>query len=165
MIASLSLFFFISLSYAASFVATFLADFLDLDEPPRSTVIYVGVGWDWVNPIEVFYNLMRLVTRVLQDEKILGDDSASSFGTSSTQGRMRSPSSLIATFIRRVIIGVPVVGVASLIQLLFSIHLLAPVNMLARYRGRNRRDSSRDIAMIIVLGAVLLGILRYGYYT
>lgn len=157
-IASLSIFFFVCLSYAASFIATFLVSAFDLDEPPRTSFIYLGgFGWDWVNPVEVFYNLMRLVARVLRDEELLVD------GTVDRSG-IRSPSGLLGNFIRRVVIGVPVIGVASLIQLLASFHFLAPLNILARTRGRNRRESSRDVAMIIILGAIILGTLRFVAY-
>ena len=68
-----------------------------------------------------------------------------------------------AGLLKRILIGIPVLGVASLVQFLYSVSFLGPAHLFTRHagRGRNRRESSIDIATIIILGAVLLGTLRY----
>lgn len=159
-IAALSMLLFTCLSYIASFVATFVVSSLDIDEPPPATSsfsFYVGYGWDFVNPIEAFYNFMRLVARVLRDGDLLEVEKPR-YGSGATSRLSRG---LLGNVIRRVIIGVPVIGIASVIQVLLQLHLLGPVNMLARHRGRNRRETSRDLAMLLILGAIILGIFRF----
>ncbi|KAL5495309.1 hypothetical protein ACEPAI_772 [Sanghuangporus weigelae] len=158
-IASLSVFLFTCLAYIASFTVTF---FMSEDYTPRSTFFFFG--WNWVTPDEVAYNLMRIVLRILRDEDIIIDENTLRAPLRAAPTKPITPRKLgaFANFIHRIIIGIPVLGVASLVQLFWSMSFLGPVNLLARRlgRGRNRRESSRDIATLIILGAIILGALR-----
>lgn len=158
-IASLSLFLFTCLAYIASFTVTF---FMSDDYTPRHSFFFFG--WNWVSPDEVAYNLMRVVLRILREEDIIDDNKPFSAPLRAPPVRSSPPRQLgaFATVLRRVIIGVPVLGVASLVQLFWSMSFLGPVNLLARRlgSGRNRRENSRDIATLIILGAIILGALR-----
>jgi hypothetical protein len=73
------------------------------------------------------------------------------------------PPGVLKRFIRRFILGLPLVGASSLVQMLLSFGALGPVQWIARYRGsRNRRNSdSRDIAAIIIISLLLVGAVRY----
>lgn len=132
------------------------------DYAPRTTFFFFGLNW--VTPDEVAYNLMRIVLRILRDEDIIADEGPFRAPLRTPMAKPVAPRKLGAfgKFIQRIIIGVPVLGVASLVQLFWSMSFLGPVNLLARRlgRGRNRRESSRDIATLIILGAIILGALR-----
>ena len=159
-IASLSVFLFTCLAFFASFLVTVFMS--DEDYTPRSTVFFFG--WNWVTPDEVAYNLLRIVLRILRDEDIIDDSRSFNRPAATSQYQSTSTRQLgpFANFLRRIVIGVPVLGVASLVQLFWSMSFLGPVNLLARRvgSGRNRRESSRDIATLIVLVAIILGALR-----
>ncbi|KAI5123613.1 hypothetical protein M0805_003429 [Coniferiporia weirii] len=159
-IATLSVILFTCLAYFASFFATFFLGSLDEDDYPRTGAVYFG--WEWISPISVASNLMRIVLRVLRDEDLLAEDIVINTPPRTDSALPTGPysSGILGNFFRRIIIGIPVIGVASLVQLLSAASFLGPLNMLTRFRGRNRRDNSRDIATIIVVGAIILGILR-----
>ena len=76
----------------------------------------------------------------------------------------RTPPGPIASFFRRVVIGVPVVGVVSLVQMLWTMSMLTPFHFFTRLRGgarNNRRDRSKDLTTIIILIAIIAGAVRY----
>ena len=78
--------------------------------------------------------------------------------------RPRGPTGFVARIIQRFILGLPVVGVASLVHLLWTLSMLSPLHWMARWRTMNRgnrRERSRDLATIIVLIAIIGGVLRY----
>jgi hypothetical protein len=68
--------------------------------------------------------------------------------------------------IRRFLIGLPLVGAGSIVHMLLSLQMLAPVQFIARYRaGQSRRNSNtRDIAALIVIALVIAGIIRYFFF-
>jgi hypothetical protein len=70
--------------------------------------------------------------------------------------------SAVWRFIRRIVLGLPVVGAVSLIQMLFSLPLLGPIQWIARSRGnRGRRDNnSRDTAAVFIILLLAIGALR-----
>jgi len=65
-------------------------------------------------------------------------------------------------FIRRIVLGLPVVGAASVIHMLFSLSLLGPIQWIARSRGnRGRRNSgSRDAAALVIIFLLAIGAFR-----
>jgi len=123
------------------------------------------------NPFDVAQDLVTAAFRVMKDgalADILGDN----IRRPSTTGRApivpptpRPHPGIITRFIQRFIIGLPLVGAGSLVHMLLSVHFLAPVQWLARYRGsRNRRNNgSRDIAALIVISLLVVGALRALY--
>lgn len=142
----------------ASFITTF---FMSTFEQPSS---YYSIFY--ISPYEVAQDLVAAALRVIRDgdASILDDGMTPSTSTSRlTPKGSQSKPGLVKRFIRRFVLGLPLVGAGSLVQMLISFQFLAPIQMLARYRGRrNRRDSSsRDMAALIVVGLLILGAARY----
>jgi len=120
------------------------------------------------NPFEVAQDLVTAAFRVMKDGDLAGileDNIRQSSSRPEAHVVPRSQPGIITRFIQRFIIGLPLVGAGSLVHLLLSVHFLAPVQWLARYRGgRSRRDNgSRDIAALIVIGLLVVGALRALY--
>lgn len=157
-VAILSILLFTILVYCASFLATVFMD--DLDYSPGVGVTFFDTFW--LSPSTVASNLMGIVLRILRDEDIILDQRESMPRTSYTRPpiKISTRRSVLGNFVRRVIIGIPVVGVASLVQLLWSLSMLGPFHIFTQLRGRNRRESTRDIATIIILLAIILGAIR-----
>lgn len=146
----------------ASYITTY---FMAAFEEPSS---YYSYSFFYISPIQVFQDLVTAAFRVLRDGDVAGIFDDTAFTSPTRTGDSTPPSSkqtpgLIMWFIRRFVLGLPLVGAGSLVHLLLSVQMLAPVQWLARYRGqRNRRnDSSRDIAALIVIGLLVVGAARY----
>ena len=155
---------------SASFVATWFIDPDDADSFAGGWSFFTG--YYWVDPFGAARDFIRIVLRFLRDEDIILDESI--FSKSSTDygyPRPRRPPAsigLIARFFQRFILGLPVVGVASLVHLLWTLSMLSPLHWMARWRSMNRgnrRERSRDIATIIILIAIIGGALRYVFAT
>ncbi|TFK41243.1 hypothetical protein BDQ12DRAFT_733552 [Crucibulum laeve] len=123
----------------------------------------------YVSPVDVAKELVRAAFRVIQEEHVFDDDLLATSPRSSGSVPLsplvsHAKPSIIKRFIRRFILGLPLVGAGSLVHMFLSMQFLRPVQMLARYRGsRNRRDNSRDIAALIIVGLLILGALRALY--
>jgi hypothetical protein len=166
LVGGLSGFFFTIIVMLASYITTY---FMDAFEEPTTSSYY---SWSlfFVSPLEVAQDLVVAALRILQDggfESIL-DDTLSS-NSNGSRGRkpnrpLRPPSSpgFLKRFIKRFLLGLPLVGAGSLVHMLLSVGYLVPVQWLARYRGnRNRRDNSRDLAALIVVALLVMGALRF----
>lgn len=167
-IATLSTVLFTAIVYASSFLTTTLLS--SLDEPSdysySSSTVYFSTGggyWTWTNPYTVGRDLVRAALRIIQDETggILDPDvllaSPTPDSIAATSGR-----SVVWQFVRRFILGVPVVGAASLIHMLFSLPLLGPIQWIARSRGNRggRNNGSRDTAAVVIIILLAVGALR-----
>jgi hypothetical protein len=74
------------------------------------------------------------------------------------------PDTLIVRLVKKFLLGLPLVGIGSLIQMIISMPILGPVHWIARYRSsRGRRASTRDLTAIIVVGLMVIGALRFIY--
>ncbi|TFK30343.1 hypothetical protein FA15DRAFT_662285 [Coprinopsis marcescibilis] len=160
---------FVSIVMVASFITTYFMSLFE--EPTVPTWSY----FRFISPIEVAHDLITAAFRILRDGDFAGILSEDGLFTpeidfqpgqglrfSSLQPRS---SGVVMSFIRRFLLGLPLVGAASIVHLLLSFQFLAPVHWLARYRAsRRRRDGSRDIAALIVLLLVLGGALRAFYH-
>jgi hypothetical protein len=133
------------------------------DEYQSNTYIYSSI---WINPFEVAHDLIRAALRIIRDESGILDDVFLS-----RTGRTRpsiivgpkpapTPPGLLKRFITRIILGLPVVGAGSLVQLLMSMPMLGPVHWLARYRGSRRRENSRDMAALVLVVLLVVGAVR-----
>jgi hypothetical protein len=141
-----------------------------------SSAIYISMGggyWSWTNPYTVGRDLVRAALRIIQDETggIFDPDllltpspaPGAGGGSSSSAGEeLPSDPSFLWRFVRRFILGLPVVGAASLIHMLFSLPLLGPIQWIARSRGRRGRGSSgsRDTAAVVIILLLAIGALR-----
>ncbi|KAH9047628.1 hypothetical protein EDB84DRAFT_467910 [Lactarius hengduanensis] len=169
-IATLSTVFFTAIVFASSFLTTTLIS--PLDEPSYvsygTSALYVS-GWDywtWTNPYSVGRDLVRAALRIIQDETGgLFDPDAFSSSTAPESAETLSNPGIVWRFIRRFILGLPVVGAASLIHMLFSLPLLGPLQWIARSRGTRGRQGSRsgDTASMVILFLLAVGALRVVY--
>lgn len=166
LVGGLSGFFFTIIVMLASYITTY---FMDAFEEPTTSSYY---SWSlfFVSPLEVAQDLVVAALRILQDggfESILEDTLPSN--TNGSRGHKlnrppRPPSNpgFLKRFVKRFLLGLPVVGAGSIVHMLLSVGYLVPVQWLARYRGnRNRRDNSRDLAALIVVALLIMGALRF----
>jgi len=172
-IATLSSVLFTIIVYASSFLTTTLLT--SLDDPSygsySSSTVYFTTGggyWTWTNPYTVGRDLVRAALRIIQDETggILNPDTLlTSPGPASAAAEVTSERGFIGRFVRRFVLGLPVVGAASLIQMLFSLPLLGPIQWIARSRGNRGRGSSgsRDTAAVVIIFLLAIGALRVIY--
>lgn len=123
--------------------------------------------WFYISPITVTQELIRAGVRVIQDElgvALLTPDEVPAFaqgGAILTEyPKPRSNPGFFMNLLRRFLLGLPMVGAGSLISLLFSMPFLGPLQWLARYRGSRRRENSRDVAALIIIGLLVFGSLR-----
>jgi len=159
-VGMLSAFFFTCLVFGASFIATF---YMGDVEDSRMGSLYFYHPY-WVSPYDIARDLMKMAYRVLRDEDIIMDNTATGAGVPPRPQSPQGPSGPLAHFIRRFILGLPVVGVVSVVHLLYTMSLLGPMNLVTRWRGMrtrgNRRDSSRDIATLLIMIAIIGGAIR-----
>ncbi|KAF9496124.1 hypothetical protein BDN71DRAFT_782806 [Pleurotus eryngii] len=138
----------------ASFITTF---FMSAFEEPT----YYGSSWFYYfSPFDATQDLVRAALRIIQDETgadILHD--TPHHGPPFVDPVIASPG-ILKRFIRRFLLGLPIVGASSLVHMFLSAPFIGPVHWLARYRGNRRRDNSRDIAALIIVGLLVLGALR-----
>jgi len=145
----------------ASFITTFISTFFvsAFEEPTRQSLFFIS-------PFEVAQDLITAAFRILRDGELAGTFEEPIFSHKSTTATKiplpSRPPGLLKRFIRRFIFGLPLVGASSLVQMLLSVGALGPVQWIARYRGsRNRRNNnSRDIAALIIISLLLVGVLR-----
>ncbi|KAJ7169806.1 hypothetical protein C8R46DRAFT_1090077 [Mycena filopes] len=156
-VGAISAILFTVLVLLSSFVTTF---FMSWFEEPSDTYYY-GSGFFWVSPVDVARDIIRAALRVLQDQD---GDNGLIFGQGDAQFGSPAPRSepgLLMSFIRRFLLGLPMIGAGSIVHMLLSLPFISPVHSLARYRSSGRRrDSSRDIVSLIIIGLVLVGAAR-----
>ncbi len=108
-------------------------------------------------------DLVRAALRILQDEAGgVFDPDALLPSFTSDDAETVSNHGAVWRFARRIVLGLPVVGAASLIHMLFSLPLLGPIQWIARSRGnRGRRNNgSRDTAAVVIILLLAIGALR-----
>ncbi|KAF9481025.1 hypothetical protein BDN70DRAFT_831834 [Pholiota conissans] len=157
---------FTSIVMAASFITTFfMAAF---DEPSQSYYSYYNPFY-FFSRWDVAQDLVTAAFRVIRDGEF-SDVLEDTLSYTTAKGPVnvpipRPPPGIVKRFIRRFIIGLPLIGAGSLVQMLVSVQALAPIQMIARYRAsRNRRNNnSRDIAAVIVITLLLVGTFRAIY--
>ncbi|PPQ92676.1 hypothetical protein CVT25_013983 [Psilocybe cyanescens] len=134
----------------ASFITSLLMP--AFEEPTEYSESYF-----YISPIQVARDLITAAFRVLRDGD-LGDipEEPSRFWSPKNPG-------IVRRFIRRFILGLPLVGAGSLVHMLLTAPFLGPIQWIARYRGsQNRRNrNSQDIAAVIVVSLLIMGAIRY----
>lgn len=115
-------------------------------------------------PFDLGKDLIRTALRFLKDknELIMDEDAFFIEYANEAPDVARSPPGLFKRLLRRFILGLPMVGAISVVQILLSaMPIFSPMNWITRYRGnRNRRGDTRDVAVMVVIALLLFGILR-----
>lgn len=166
MIGVVSTIIFTVLVLLSSHITTyFMAAF---EEPSYSYSYYSS--YYFTSPFDIAQDLVRAALRILRDGDSVGilDDSMLSKLTTPvgpvSPPVPRPPPGIIKRFVRRFVLGLPIVGAGSLVQMLFSVPFLGPVHWLARYRGnRGRRGNTRDVAAIVIILLLVMGAARSTY--
>ncbi|KAH9950429.1 zf-C3HC4-domain-containing protein [Amylocystis lapponica] len=150
-VAALSSLLFTILVLCSSVVTTRL-----LSDDPES-----GYSYSLYYPVEVFQNLVRATVRIFLDDSLLGESILRATEGSGTARAPGKPPGLLQRFLRRFLLGLPVVGAGSIAHLLLSVPL--PFHWL-RFRTRRGRDS-RDVVGLLVVAVVLAGAARALYHV
>ena len=117
-------------------------------------------------PIDTFKELVSSTLSILNDEFgiIEHRDGPRHSSQHPPAPLSTKPDTLIVRLVKKFILGLPLVGIGSLIQMILSMPILGPVHWIARYRSsRGRRASTRDMTAIIVVGLMVIGALRFVY--
>jgi len=119
-------------------------------------------------PIDTFRDLVSSTLSILNDEfGIIEQRQALRRGSQHRPTPLiAEPDGLVVRLVKKFLLGLPLVGIGSLIQMILSMPILGPVQWIARYRSsRGRRGSTRDMTAIIVVGLMLIGALRFIYQS
>ena len=122
----------------------------------------------YFSPMDTFKDLVSSTLSILNDEFGIIDRHEGFHQRSNNHPAKLStePDTLIVRLVKKFLLGLPLVGIGSLIQMILSMPILGPVHWIARYRSaRGRRASSRDITAIIVLGLMVIGAIRFIYQS
>jgi len=129
-----------------------------------------GSTYFFVSPIDVAGDLVRAAIRILRDQDILPPElDIPPLLKTAIPARPPEPSSLLNRFVRRFLLGLPMIGVGSLIHMLLALPIMGPLQWIARWRGnRSRRGDDRDLAAAVIVIVVVIGAARalykvYGY--
>jgi len=157
-VAAVSTVVFTLIVYASSFVT---AACLGLFEQGADEDSYIFSYYFY--PIETFRDLVSSTLSILNDEFGIIEQRGGPHRRSRQHHAplVTKPDSLVVRLVKKFILGLPLVGVGSLIQMILSMPVLGPVNWIARYRSsRGRRGSTRDITAVIVIGLMVIGAIR-----
>lgn len=119
----------------------------------------------FISPIDVGHDLIRAALRILRDQDAFPLEDNAPRLTRANPAPLPSSPSFLKRFVRRFIIGLPMIGAGSVVHMLLSLPLLGPVHWIARFRGnRSRRGNSTDIAAMIILALLVVGIARQVFF-
>jgi hypothetical protein len=147
------------------FLSSFLTTaFLSLFEQSSSNTSYF-VSYYSFYPIDTFQNLVASTISIFNEEFGIIEDRAAHPAAIPSPPHAKvsaKPPGTVVRLAKRFLLGLPLVGMGSLVQMLLSMPLLGPVHWFAQYRRhRSRRPSSRDTAAFIVLLLLLVGAARF----
>lgn len=155
-IGTISGFLFLCIVMISSFITGY---FMDAFDQPSS----FGAGYFFLfSPFAVVQDLVAAAIRVIRDEELAGIFSEPI--SRSTRGQSQASPGLIQNFIYRFLIGLPLVGAGSIVQVLVSFGMLAPTQFIARYRATRRKYNSRDLAALIVVALLAAGAIRFVHH-
>jgi len=156
-IAAVSTIIFTLIVYVSSFVT---AACISLFEQGVSEDSYISY---YFYPIDTFKDLVSSTLSILNDEFGIIELREGSHHRSQNRPTplLTEPDALMVRLVKKFLLGLPLVGIGSLIQMILSMPFLGPVHWVARYRSsRGRRGSSRDMTAIIVIVLMVIGALR-----
>lgn len=153
----LSSFLFTLLVMLSSFFTTYLLSYIE--EQPT-----FGSTYFFISPIDVAQDLIRAAIRILRDQDLLASEDYYPQFNARTPMQIPESPGLFKRFIRRFVLGLPMIGAGSLMHMLFSMPILAPLQWVARWRGnRSRRGNSTDMAATIIAVVIIIGAVRALY--
>lgn len=123
----------------------------------------------YVHPLDVARQLVRAALRIIEDSdniaSIFDDRQSRTFATKVMDTPDATPPSFLRNFIARFVIGLPLIGAASVVHMLYSIGtVLYPFHWVARFRGnQRRRNNSWDFTAPIILFLLAIGTVRVLY--
>jgi hypothetical protein len=140
---------FTCLVMVSSFITTlFFRPFdSDYDSGRSSYFFYWSSG-----PFDFVYDFVRSTLGIIQDQE--------SRLYRNRSYRQYKPPGFFRRFVNRFLMGLPLVSAGSLLQLL-SMPLMAPLQLLTRWRGYRRNRDTADFATIIIVGLIILGAAKY----
>ncbi|KIK28398.1 hypothetical protein PISMIDRAFT_90714, partial [Pisolithus microcarpus 441] len=110
----------------SSFITTYFLSYIE----DQSTF---GSTYFFISPIDVGQDLMRAAIRILRDQDFLtAEDYPMPLNPRVTLRPPETPG-LLKRFIRRFVLGLPMIGAGSLIHMLFTMPVLAPLQWVARW--------------------------------
>jgi hypothetical protein len=118
----------------------------------------------FISPIDVGQDLIRAALRILRDQDAfpIEETARRTRLTKTNPASLPSPPTFLTRFVRRFIVGLPMIGAGSIVHMLLSLPLLGPVHWIARFRGsRSRRGNSTDVAAMIIVVLLIVGIARH----
>jgi len=124
-----------------------------------------GTTYFFVSPIDVAQDLVRAAIRILRDQDVLPIDlNVPQSFNASIPSRLPQPTGLLGRFIRRFLLGLPMVGVGSLIHMVLTLPFMGPLQWIARWRGnRTRRGNNTDLAAAVIVIFIVIGVARALY--
>ncbi|KAG5350654.1 hypothetical protein C0989_009952 [Termitomyces sp. Mn162] len=130
-------------------------------EEPSTTTYFFSSSFLYVSPFGLMQDLISAALRILQDQDLGGLFDDTPKRARSSPGGVPPPTKprgLLMNFVRRFVLGLPMVGAGSLVYMLLSAPFIGPLQFLARRRsGRNRQDQSRDIVALVIVALILAG--------
>ena len=143
----------------SSFITTYFLSYIE-DQPT------FGSTYFFISPIDVAQDLIRAAIRILRDQDLLASDYLYPQYDARASMRIPEPPGLLKRFIRRFVLGLPMIGAGSLMHMLFSMPVLAPLQWIARWRGnRSRRGNSTDMAATIIAVVIIVGAMRLAIFV
>ncbi|KIJ21821.1 hypothetical protein PAXINDRAFT_64451 [Paxillus involutus ATCC 200175] len=159
----LSTFFFILLVMLSSYVTSYFLTSIEEQS-------LFGTSYFFVSPLDVAQDLVRAAIRILRDQDILPPElEVLQLLKAPIPTHSPEPPSLLNRFIRRFLLGLPMIGVGSLFHMLLALPIMGPLQWIARWRGnRCRRGNNRDLAAAVIVIFIVIGAARtlykvYGY--
>jgi len=129
-----------------------------------------GSTYFFISPIDVAGDLVRAAIRILRDQDVLPPElEVPGLLKTAIPTRPPEPPSLLTRFVRRFLLGLPMIGVGSVVHMLLAFPIMGPLQWIARWRGnRSRRGDDRDLAAAVIVIVVAIGAARalykvYGY--
>ena len=122
----------------------------------------------YYDPIDTFRDLVSSTLSILNDEFgiIEQRDGLHRRPQYRPTPLVAKPDSLVVRLVKKFLLGLPLVGIGSLIQMILSMPILGPIQWIARYRSsRGRRGSTRDVTAIVVVGLMFIGAVRFIYQS
>ncbi|KAJ7630863.1 hypothetical protein FB45DRAFT_979087 [Roridomyces roridus] len=161
-VGAISAILFTMLVLISSSLTNYFISWFEDDPHSYSTGYYSHSGffgsYYFVSPVDTARDLIRAALRIISDE---GIDGPLTGGDSESGAPFpRQEPGFLKSFIRRFLLGLPLVGAGSIVHLLLSMQL--PLQFLTRWRASNRRrESSRDVASLLIIILILVGAARF----